>query len=157
MLWKALTEQYESRIVTRATGLFQQVLGFQFDGDDVLNDLEKFEKLCKQYEAASEKKVGDDLKVGIVIRSLGHKQTDLGHHIIMNSERLDEYEKSQDGHPDHLQNPQVPQQRIGAHGHRSAQHREGQVPDLRENRPYERPVLVSRQARCRPRQRRRKE
>ena len=71
VLWRMLTDVYEARVLTRSTGLFQQVLGYSFEEDDILSSLELFEKTIRLYESASEKAVGDELKVGILIRNVG--------------------------------------------------------------------------------------
>eukprot|EP00959_Pyramimonas_sp_CCMP1952_P071514 1493631-Pyramimonas_sp.AAC.1 len=39
-LWRALTGQFEGKAVTRLTGMFQQILGFGFESDDLVNELE---------------------------------------------------------------------------------------------------------------------
>ena len=94
LLWKALTDDHEGKAVTRTTGLFQQVLNFGFESDDILHELGRFERVIQQYENATGKKVDDELRTGIVIKSI--RQEDLAKHIIMNSDRLDGYDKIKD-------------------------------------------------------------
>ena len=62
-----------------------------FGSDDVLHELERFEKVIQQYENASGKDVDDDLRAGILIKTI--KQEEISNHSIMNSDRLGGYEK----------------------------------------------------------------
>ena len=90
-LWKSLIDQYESKLMTRRTGLLQQVLGFSFNTDDVINDIERFERLIKTYETTKSEELADDIKVGVVIRNLGEKHPEMSRHLVLNSHRLDAY------------------------------------------------------------------
>ena len=47
-----------------------------------------------QYEQASSKRVDDDLRIGVVIKNV--KQDEVSKHRIMNSDRLDSYDKIKD-------------------------------------------------------------
>ena len=58
LLWRQLTDTYEGKAITRTTGLCQQVFGFGFGSDDVLHELERFEKVIQQCENAS----GEELR-----------------------------------------------------------------------------------------------
>ena len=77
LLWQTLVRDYESKAAPRKTGLLQHVLGFQFDSDDLLNDLERFEGKIKLYEAVKDFPLDDDIKVGVVIRNIGAKYPEM--------------------------------------------------------------------------------
>ena len=81
-----MTDEYEGKAVARVTGLFQQVLGFVFDSDDLLHDIERFEKQVLVYETASETKVEEVMKSGVLIRNLGKQHVEISRHITMNSD-----------------------------------------------------------------------
>lgn len=89
-LWGKLVEEYESKILSRKTGLLQQILGFQFTRD-LAADLEKFDRACKHYEVSKSAPLDDDVKAGVVIRNLSAAHPDVAKHITMNSQRLNTY------------------------------------------------------------------
>ena len=92
VLWRALCEDYESRMLSRKTGLLQQLLAFSF-GHDLQADLEKFERAIKQYELAKGAPCDPDVNMGVVIRNLTISHKDLAQHLTLNATRLDTYEK----------------------------------------------------------------
>jgi len=87
LLWRALVDEYESRILSRKTGLLQQVLTFEF-GEDLMADLERFEKTVKVYESARGEALDQEVKTGVVIRNLGIRHQQLAQHIVLNAQRL---------------------------------------------------------------------
>ena len=69
-LWRSLTVEYEPRTHTRQTGLLQQILLSDFDTNDIMASLEKWERLVRQYELSTGRDMGSDAQAGIIISRL---------------------------------------------------------------------------------------
>ena len=47
-----------------------EVLSFNFKDGELLDSLERFERVISQYEREAGKKIDDDIKVGVVIKGI---------------------------------------------------------------------------------------
>ncbi len=87
--WRTLVRFHEPQSRTRAAGLLQELLSFDFDGD-VPSKLIAFDRAVKRYEQAVGSEFPDTIKVGVLVRSL--KEGPLRHHLLLNSQRLETWE-----------------------------------------------------------------
>eukprot|EP00971_Amphidinium_carterae_P113715 2253305-Amphidinium_carterae.1 len=55
-------------------------------------DLEKYDRLVKLYETAAGQDLAEDVKAGVVIRSLGAKHVQLAQHMVLQGSRLNNYQ-----------------------------------------------------------------
>ena len=74
----------------------QAILNFKFP-DDVIAGLDQFEKELRQYHAITGKHIDEDTKSGVILgalaKSSNEKHRDLANHFVLNSYRLDSYNK----------------------------------------------------------------
>ncbi|CAK0865658.1 unnamed protein product, partial [Prorocentrum cordatum] len=87
--WRTLVTFHEPQSRTRAAGLLQELLSWDFEGD-VPSKLIAFDRNVKRYEQAVGTEFPDDIKIGILVRSL--KEGPLRHHLLLNSQRLNTWE-----------------------------------------------------------------
>eukprot|EP00971_Amphidinium_carterae_P041945 824125-Amphidinium_carterae.1 len=55
-------------------------------------DLEKYDRLVKLYETAAGQGLAEDVKAGVVIRSLGARHAQLAQHMVLQGSRLNSYQ-----------------------------------------------------------------
>ncbi|CAK0857994.1 unnamed protein product [Prorocentrum cordatum] len=96
-LWleRQLADLHEVKVVTRTTGLYQQILNFGFDSDHLPNELGRFEKVFRQYEYVADKEAYENLRIGIVSQIF--RQGEMLRNLIMNSGWFDTDGKIRDG------------------------------------------------------------
>ena len=82
--WRTLVQYHEPTSATRAAGLLQELLNFDFDGD-IHEKLVKFERDIARYEAMGEE-FPANIRIGTLIRRL--PESGLKQHILLNSTRL---------------------------------------------------------------------
>ena len=95
-LWRKLTQEYEPKWKSRHLSRHQAILNFKFP-DDVIAGLDKFEKELRQYPAITGKDIDEDTKSGVILGALAKSSNethrDLANHLVLNSYRLDSYNK----------------------------------------------------------------
>ncbi|CAK0839184.1 unnamed protein product [Prorocentrum cordatum] len=87
--WRTLIAFHGPQSRTRAAGLLQELLSWDFEGD-VPSKLISFDTNAKRYEQAVSTEFPDEIKIGTLVRSL--KEGPLRHHLLLNSQRLDAWE-----------------------------------------------------------------
>ncbi|CAK0840427.1 unnamed protein product, partial [Prorocentrum cordatum] len=87
--WMTLVTFHEPQNRTRAAGLLQELLSWDFEGD-VSSKLIAFDRNVKRYEQAVGSEFPDEIKIDILVRSL--KEGPLRHHLLLNSQRLNTWE-----------------------------------------------------------------
>ncbi len=99
-LWRLLVADYEPKWKSRKTSMHQQILNYQFVGDDIAAGFDAFEKLIRQYTTLTKKKIDDETKAGVVLsamtKSSSKKQNELAEHLILNSDRFETYNQIRD-------------------------------------------------------------
>ena len=95
-LWRKLTQEYEPKWKSRHLSRHQAILNFKFP-DDVIAGFDQFEKELRQYHAITGKHIDEDTKSGVILgalaKSSNEKHRDLANHLVLNSYRLDPYNK----------------------------------------------------------------
>ena len=95
-LWRKLTQEYEPKWKSRHLSRHQAILNFKFP-DDVIAGFDQFEKELRQYHAITGKHIDEDTKSGVILgalaKSSNEKHRDLANHLVLNSYRLDSYNK----------------------------------------------------------------
>ena len=95
-LWRKLTQEYEPKWKSRHLSRHQAILNFRFP-DDVIAGFDQFEKELRQYHAITGKHIDEDTKSGVILgalaKSSNEKHRDLANHLVLNSYRLDSYNK----------------------------------------------------------------
>ncbi|CAK0899647.1 unnamed protein product, partial [Prorocentrum cordatum] len=87
--WRTLVTFHEPQSRTRAAGLLQELLSWDFEGD-VPSKLTAFDRSAKRYEQAVCAELPDEIKIGMLVRSL--KEGPLRHHLLLYSQRLNTWE-----------------------------------------------------------------
>jgi hypothetical protein len=72
--WRVLQDCHEPDRPGRHAGLLQELIGFQFQSDNVLGSLADFDWKLSKYETQSGEKIGDKIKIAIVQRGLQDDQ-----------------------------------------------------------------------------------
>jgi len=88
--WRSLLLKYEPRSKQSKVVKLCEVLGYNFNSDNLLDSLEAFEAKIVEYEKEAEKTVDDDIKIGVVIRGIA--KGSLREHMLLHSERTETYE-----------------------------------------------------------------
>ena len=95
-LWRKLTQEYEPKWKSRHLSRHQAILNFKFP-DDVIAGFDQFEKELRQYHAITGKHIDEDTKSGVILgalaKSSNEKHRDFANHLVLNSYRLDSYNK----------------------------------------------------------------
>ena len=95
-LWRKLTQEYEPKWKSRHLSRHQAILSFRFP-DDVIAGFDQFEKELRHYHAITGKHIDEDTKSGVILgalaKSSNEKHRDLANHHVLNSYRLDSYNK----------------------------------------------------------------
>ena len=95
-LWRKRTQEYEPKWKSRHLSRHQAILNFRFP-DDVIAGFDQFEKELWQYHAITGKHIDEDTKSGVILGALAKssnwKHRDLANHLVLNSHRLDSYNK----------------------------------------------------------------
>lgn len=91
--WRQLLIEFEPRTKGRFGGLLAQVLNFSF-GEDVNNELNRFESAIKRYQDSSTEVLPDSIKVGIVMNNM--KDANVQNHLYLNSKKFDTFHKVKD-------------------------------------------------------------
>ena len=95
-LWRKLTQEYEPKWKSRHLSRHQTILNFRFT-DDVIAGFDQFERELRQYHAIAGKHIDEDTKSGVILgalaKSSNEKHRDLANHLVLNSYRLDSYNK----------------------------------------------------------------
>ena len=80
---------------SRRAGLLQALLAHEFDDEDILQAIERFEALGRRYAEAGGTNLDADVQAGILNRNLS-KDREIGRHLLLNTRRLDTYENIRD-------------------------------------------------------------
>ena len=83
--WRRLVLHHEPKSQVHNTGLMQELLGFNFEGD-IAARLTQFDHDCAFYEAQSEEPIGENMKIGILLRHI--PEGGLRQHLVLNVARL---------------------------------------------------------------------
>ena len=98
-LWREIVREFEPGYASRVQSLWQAVMGYQMDSEDLMKSLESFELLCLQYLKAAKKPVPDEVKLGVITGSLvqsaeGSQANKIGEHLLFNAEKFVTYADS---------------------------------------------------------------
>ena len=88
--WRQFVLEWEPKLRSRFVGLRMQAMAYKFTGD-IPSGLAAFERLVRDYESQSNKKIDDDEKIGVVL--LGMEDSRVKEHLIRNSAGLDTWPK----------------------------------------------------------------
>ena len=88
--WRQFVLEWEPKLRSRFVGLRMQAMAYKFTGD-IPSALAAFERLVRDYESQSNKKIDDDEKIGVVL--LGMEDSRVKEHLIRNSAGLDTWPK----------------------------------------------------------------
>ena len=91
-LWRKLTETYEPKAGTRAAGLLVRILTVDFDMQDFLSSLEKWEYLIKQYDhmVGGIDDLQDRVKIATLVSRMGKGVVQ--DHFLVNVSKYTKYE-----------------------------------------------------------------
>ena len=87
--WRLLSQFHKPHSSTRSASLLYELLNFSFDGDVGARIL-AFDRQVLRYEQASKEKFPENVRIGVLIKNL--PETPLKQHLILNSERLKEWD-----------------------------------------------------------------
>jgi len=88
--WRSLLLKYEPRSKQSKVVKLCEVLGYNFNTENLLDSLEAFEAKVVEYEKESDKILDSDIKIGVVIRGIAKGA--LREHLLLHSERTETYE-----------------------------------------------------------------
>ncbi|CAK0791790.1 unnamed protein product, partial [Prorocentrum cordatum] len=88
--WRQFVLEWGPKLRSRFVGLRMQAMAYKFTGD-IPSALAAFERLVRDYESQSNKKIDDDDKIGVVL--LGMEDSRVKQHLIRNSAGLDTWPK----------------------------------------------------------------
>ena len=93
---RKLTQEYEPKWKSRHLSRHQAILNFRFP-DDVIAGFDQFEKEFRQCHAITGKHIDEDTKSGVILAALAkssnEKHRHIDNHLVLNSYRLDSYDK----------------------------------------------------------------
>ena len=87
--WRRLLVHYEPRTNQTKVVRMLALLGWEFKANDLLEQLERFDRACALLEEETKTAVEDSVRIGIVLRGL--EPGSLREHLLMNTERHERY------------------------------------------------------------------
>ena len=95
-LWRKLTQEYEPKWKSRHLSRHQATLNFKFL-DNIMAELDQFEREVRQYHAITGKHIDEDTMSGVILGALAKSSNeihrDLTNHLVLNAYRLDSSNK----------------------------------------------------------------